>query len=453
MVKTKLYIARHGKTMFNTIGRAQGWSDSPLTVDGERGIQELGLGLKDAGIVFKEAFSSDSGRTLQTMEIILRECQQENIPYTRDKRIREWCFGSLDGGYDGELFNGVLPRVFDKDMTKLTYQEMAAGIYQVDTAGWAETWEVLSGRILEGFTAIAEKIEALGGGNAIVVSHGMTIGTFLWLVDRATPRSLGLDNGSISVVSFENGKFTIESIGDVFIVGIFVFVQGDKLSLSGNAQKSSTDSSSLVSSESSTSSTASATDLPDVSSSDWELVLVNRDNITAEMNPDLTQIDNIYVDSRITDNVRNFLAAAQAIDSSEHLISGYRSVAYQEELFNSYVSQEMATNPSLTQEAAEDLVKTYSQPAGASEHQTGLAIDMSTVNSLNESDADVVAQVVAIAPEYGFVLRFPEGKSDSTGVDYEDWHFRYVGVESAKYMTENNLTLEEYVSLLKENNR
>ena len=238
----------------------------------------------------------------------------------------------------------------------------------------------------------------------------------------------------------------------IFIVGIFVFVQGDKLSLTGNAQKSSTDSSSLVSSESSTSSTTSAT-VPDVSSSDWELVLVNRDNITAEMNPDLTQIDNIYVDSRIADNVRNFLAAAQAIDSSEHLISGYRSVAYQEELFNSYVSQEKAADPSLTQEAAEDLVKTYSQPVGASEHQTGLAIDMSTVNSLNESDADVVAQVVAIAPEYGFVLRFPEGKSDSTGVDYEDWHFRYVGVESAKYMTENNLILEEYVALLKENNR
>lgn len=215
MVKTRLYIARHGKTMFNTIGRAQGWSDTPLTVDGERGIQELGLGLKDAGIVFKEAFSSDSGRTLQTMEIILRECQQENIPYTRDKRIREWCFGSLDGAYDGELFNGVLPRVFDKDITKLSYQELAAGIYQVDTAGWAETWEVLSSRILEGFTAVAEKIETLGGGNAIVVSHGMTIGTFLWLIDHATPRSLGLDNGSISVVSFENGKFTIESIGDV----------------------------------------------------------------------------------------------------------------------------------------------------------------------------------------------------------------------------------------------
>ena len=48
MVKTRLYIARHGKTMFNTIGRAQGWSDTPLTAEGERGIQELGVGLKSA---------------------------------------------------------------------------------------------------------------------------------------------------------------------------------------------------------------------------------------------------------------------------------------------------------------------------------------------------------------------------------------------------------------------
>lgn len=48
MAKTKLYIARHGKTMFNTIGRAQGWSDSPLTEAGERGIHELGIGLRQA---------------------------------------------------------------------------------------------------------------------------------------------------------------------------------------------------------------------------------------------------------------------------------------------------------------------------------------------------------------------------------------------------------------------
>ena len=60
MSKVKLYIARHGKTMFNTIGRVQGWSDSPLTPFGEEGIRELGVGLKAEGIPFKSAYSSDS---------------------------------------------------------------------------------------------------------------------------------------------------------------------------------------------------------------------------------------------------------------------------------------------------------------------------------------------------------------------------------------------------------
>ena len=59
MAKTKLYIIRHGKTMFNTIGRAQGWSDTPLTAEGERGIHELGIGLRESGLKFSKA-----GRTL-----------------------------------------------------------------------------------------------------------------------------------------------------------------------------------------------------------------------------------------------------------------------------------------------------------------------------------------------------------------------------------------------------
>lgn len=64
MAKTRLYIVRHGKTMFNTIGRAQGWSDTPLTAVGERGIRELGIGLRESGLQFAKAFSSDSGRTI-----------------------------------------------------------------------------------------------------------------------------------------------------------------------------------------------------------------------------------------------------------------------------------------------------------------------------------------------------------------------------------------------------
>ncbi|WP_164682212.1 M15 family metallopeptidase [Streptococcus hyointestinalis] len=229
----------------------------------------------------------------------------------------------------------------------------------------------------------------------------------------------------------------------VFVLAIVYFIGGKK----DNQQSTAT---TKTSQSTTTSSKKKTSSLPNVSASDWELVLVNRDHITKEMNPELATVNGISVDARIAENVEAFLAAAQAIDASEHLISGYRSVAYQEGLFNSYVQQEMAADPSLSESEAETLVKTYSQPAGASEHQTGLAIDMSTVDALNQSDTTVAKQVQALAPQYGFVLRFPKGKSSSTGVDYEDWHFRYVGKKSAEYMTKHNLTLEEYVALLEE---
>lgn len=217
MAKTKLYIARHGKTMFNTIGRAQGWSDSPLTEAGERGIHELGIGLRQAGIQFQQAVSSDSGRTIQTMGIVLEELGLTGkIPYRYDKRIREWCFGSFDGAYDGELFMGVLPRVFRvDDFHHLSLMELAEGIVEVDTAGWAESWETLRDRILEGFTAIAKDVESKGGGNAIVVSHGMTISTLIYLIDPKAFKELVLDNGSVTVIEYEEGQLKLEAVGDM----------------------------------------------------------------------------------------------------------------------------------------------------------------------------------------------------------------------------------------------
>lgn len=215
MAKTRLYIVRHGKTMFNTIGRAQGWSDTPLTPVGERGIRELGIGLRESGLQFAKAFSSDSGRTIQTMGIMLEELGLTGrIPYRTDKRLREWCFGSFDGAYDGELFMGVMPRVFNVEhVHQLSYPELAEGLVEVDTAGWAESWEKLSSRIWAGFSDIAKEIEAAGGGNALIVSHGMTIGTFVYLIDQTRPH--GLDNGSVTVIEYENGRFTVDCIGDM----------------------------------------------------------------------------------------------------------------------------------------------------------------------------------------------------------------------------------------------
>lgn len=217
MADIRLYIARHGKTMFNTIGRVQGWCDTPLTRSGEEGIRELGLGLKEAGLTFKVAVSSDLGRTVQTITIAQRELGiLGTIPYYQDKRIREWCFGSFEGMYDAELFNGVLPRISGiLDASTMTFEEIANGVYEADSANWSEPWEVLKDRILSGFESIAKDLEKQSGGNALIVSHGMTIATLVHLLAPERPTNLALDNGSITVLKYENGQFSIEAVGDL----------------------------------------------------------------------------------------------------------------------------------------------------------------------------------------------------------------------------------------------
>ena len=194
-------------------------------------------------------------------------------------------------------------------------------------------------------------------------------------------------------------------------------------------------------------------DFPPAKQSDWNLVLVNRTHPKSEFNPTLRTVADIQVDQRIAEQTAQFLAAAQAISPAEHLISGYRSVTYQEQLYQKYIQAEMsghgtvnAGGVTISHEQAVVNVQTYSQPPENSEHNTGLAIDLSDVDSLNGST--IASKIAAIAPNYGFVLRFLEGKKAITGVGYEDWHFRYVGVENAKYMVAHHLTLEEYLRLL-----
>lgn len=260
----------------------------------------------------------------------------------------------------------------------------------------------------------------------------------------------------------------------VDIIGIFVGVKFDKNVKSAQIKAASSENQSSLNltkssksvnrlqipqnstATSSTSLTASSvSDLPQSHQSDWDLVLVNRNNPKPEMNPTLTNVGDVQVDSRIAVAVQNFLAAAQKISPAEHLISGYRSVAYQTQLYEMYIEQEMEGNGTVNKtgqaisraEAIKD-VQTYSQPPECSEHETGLAIDMSSVDSLNSQNPSITQQIAAISSNYGFVLRFQSWGTASTGVDSEDWHYRYVGVANAEYMTKHHLTLEQFLQLL-----
>ena len=96
---------------------------------------------------------------------------------------------------------------------------------------------------------------------------------------------------------------------------------------------------------------------------------------------------------------------------------------------------------------------TYSARPGFSEHHTGLAIDIDNIKT-SYTDFDKTKEFIWMqenAYKYGFILRYPEDKVDITGYIYEPWHYRYVGVEAAKYIYENNMTLEEYYALFLDN--
>lgn len=132
----------------------------------------------------------------------------------------------------------------------------------------------------------------------------------------------------------------------------------------------------------------------------------------------------------------NEMAAAAALEGiTLKVASGFRSYSYQQQLYNNYVA-------SYGQEAAD----TFSARPGYSEHQTGLAIDVNTA-----SDAFIGTPeqlwLAAHCHEYGFIIRYPEGKQDITGYKYEPWHVRYLGKETALTVYNSGLTLEEYLGI------
>ena len=132
------------------------------------------------------------------------------------------------------------------------------------------------------------------------------------------------------------------------------------------------------------------------------------------------------------------------------ITSGYRDYAYQQILFNTYLGNEMAKHPDWTQAQCEAEVLTYSAKPGESEHQTGLCVDLISTDhpSLDVAFAENPAYVwlVENAHQFGFILRYPEGKEGVTGYSYEPWHYRFVGAQAASEIHEKGLTLEEYLN-------
>ncbi len=195
-----------------------------------------------------------------------------------------------------------------------------------------------------------------------------------------------------------------------------------------------------------------AAGLPDIDITSWEFVLVNASNNIGDYAPQTEKLEGQELDSRIIQPMKDFVAAARAEGLNVYLSSGYRDYNTQSYLYNRKIGQGYS---------AEDAARIVAPP-GTSEHQTGLACDITDrYYELKDSSLENTALYQWMSQhchEYGFIVRYPKDKSGMTtadaaesvtGIIYEPWHFRYVGVEAATYIMENGLCLEEFVELYK----
>ena len=186
---------------------------------------------------------------------------------------------------------------------------------------------------------------------------------------------------------------------------------------------------------------------------DWNLILVNKNNkIPENFNIELEKVeDGHFVDKRIVESLKLMLSDARKEGLRPIICSSYRTQEKQEKLYLDKVKEYLKLK--YNQEQAENLASYWVAIPGTGEHQTGLAVDIVSNNYqiLDEEQEHTKEQqwLIDNSYKYGFVLRYPTEKKDLTMINYEPWHYRYVGKENAQYMKEKNICLEEYIEYLK----
>lgn len=189
-----------------------------------------------------------------------------------------------------------------------------------------------------------------------------------------------------------------------------------------------------------------------LSKDDWQLVLVNKQHpIPDDYTFTLGKIKGtMKCDVRIIDDLMDMMEAARADGVRLVICSPYRDYNRQTVLFNRKIDYYMEKGYSYM-ESYKLASMTVTVP-GASEHQIGLALDIvsTSYSALQIGFGETAAGkwLKEHCDEYGFILRYPEGKEYITGIQYEPWHFRYVGKVAAAEIMERDITLEEFLEEL-----
>ena len=157
--------------------------------------------------------------------------------------------------------------------------------------------------------------------------------------------------------------------------------------------------------------------------------------------------DGIYMDERAAGPLTKMLQACLADGYMSVPISGYRTQEYQQELFDNKVER-LLRDGWPEDRVYEEAAKSVAVP-GTSEHQLGLAMDILDVNNPNlditQEWTNAQRWLIKHCTEYGFILRYPNGSTDITGIIYEPWHYRYVGKATAAAVSASGQVFEEYL--------
>lgn len=178
---------------------------------------------------------------------------------------------------------------------------------------------------------------------------------------------------------------------------------------------------------------------------DWKIRLVNEKNpLPEDFSVELANIDNTKkFDRRAIKYLKEMLEDMNKQSITNVWIqSAYRSIEYQRGLYQKSINKYLKMGKS--KEESEELTKKYINKPGTSEHNLGLAVDFNDVEEGFEN-TKAYKWLQENASIYGFILRYPKDKEEITGIEYEPWHWRYVGQEHAQKINEQSLCLEEYL--------
>lgn len=222
MSEITFYIVRHGKTVFNSQSKVQGWCDSPLTNEGIEVAEHLGKGLKD--ICFSDVYCSDLDRAKRTTEIILQHANQIKIPIVQLSEFRETCFGSYESDLIDKMWRDVAIHLQYQSTEamnaallnkKITYKEILDTIASLDKSATAENFEQVRLRIFSGLSKITEKHVRTKNKNVLIVSHGMAIIVLIKILGGENLIIDRIQNASVSKIKYKNNVFSVESVGDM----------------------------------------------------------------------------------------------------------------------------------------------------------------------------------------------------------------------------------------------